>query len=311
MSHARSVRLLLATGVVVLLPCVTGCPRPAPAHHSVTLEDGAVKRTPAPAPQGAPLASFEGKIRLLSASVLPAEAAPGDTVTLTLRFEALDNLFDDWRVFVHGQLPGAELTQLQDDHDPLDGKYPTSQWQRGDLVEEQRRLRLPPGLPGRTLQLYVGLYQGEQRLRVDEKDRHDGQNRVPATQVSLRGGRDLPEAVALPTGGSITIDGALNEPGWASAQRLGPFVNYHGRGTPSNGTTARVLYDDKNLYLGFDCQDRDIWTSFRTRDDPIYNEEAVEIFIDVDGDLNTYVELQQSPANVHFDAAFVGRRQNM
>jgi hypothetical protein len=31
----------------------------------------------------------------------------------------------------------------------------------------------------------------------------------------------------------------------------------------------------------------------------------------VDGDLQTYVELQQSPANVHFDAAFTGRRKNM
>lgn len=288
-----------------------GCARSGPASHSVTLENGAVKRTPIAAPGGPAMATFERKIRLLGASVQPAEVAPGDSVTLTLRFEALETLLEDWRIFVHGQLPGAELTQLQDDHDPLDGKYPTGQWQRGDVIEEQRTLRLPPGLPGRSLQLYAGLYQGEQRLRVDEKDRHDGQNRVAVGEVLLTGGVDLPEARALPAGGPIVVDGALDEPGWARAQVLGPFVNYHGRGTPSNGTTARILYDDKNLYLGFDCADGDAWTSYTTRDDPIYNQEAVEIFIDVDGDLHTYVELQQSPANVHFDAAFAGRRQNM
>jgi hypothetical protein len=303
-----------ASSILILCAAASlasACARSGADHHSVTLENGAVKRTPAPAPTGPALASFERKIRLLSASVQPAEAAPGDSVTLTLRFEALETLFDDWRVFVHGQLQGAELTQLQDDHDPLDGKYPTGQWQRGDLVEEQRSLRLPPGLPGRNLQLFVGLYQGEQRLRVDDKANHDGQNRVPAAQLLLRGGVDLPEARALPAAGPIVVDGKLDEPGWASAQVLGPFVHYHGRGTPSNSTTARILYDDKNLYLGFDCADRDAWTSYSKRDDPIYNEEAVEIFVDVDGDLHTYVELQQSPANVHFDAAFAGRRQNM
>lgn len=288
-----------------------GCQQSKGSYHTVVLQGGSVKSTPAEAPTGTPIATFDKRIQLWRAQVEPAEAAPGETVTLHLWFVAQRDLFDDWRVFVHGQVAGAELNQVQDDHVPLEGNYPTSRWRQGDIVEELRKIPIPAGLVGRNLTFFVGFYAGDRRLPVDERAAHDGQQRVPAAKLALRDGVDELSATVYLAPGKVTVDGKLDEPAWSQAMRLGPFVNYDGVGVPSNTTHARLSFDDQALYVAFECVDQDIWSSFQKRDDPIYNEEAVEIFIDVDGDLKTYVELQQSPANVHFDAAFNGRRQNM
>ncbi len=76
-------------------------------------------------------------------------------------------------------------------------------------------------------------------------------------------------------------------------------------------TTARVLWDDTNLYVAFDCEDPDVWGSKMNKDDDIYNEDAVEIFLDANGDGATYNELELSPHNVQFDANFVTRRSDL
>ena len=63
--------------------------------------------------------------------------------------------------------------------------------------------------------------------------------------------------------------------------------------------------------MAFECDDNDIHTPYSKRDDPIYESEAVEIFIDANGDQDDYVELQAAPNSVQFDASFKGgRRKN-
>ncbi|TFG72233.1 MAG: hypothetical protein E4H26_11315, partial [Flavobacteriales bacterium] len=46
----------------------------------------------------------------------------------------------------------------------------------------------------------------------------------------------------------------------------------------------------------------DIWTTFTKRDEHLWEEEAVEVFIDVDDLPDNYVEIEVSPANVLFDS---------
>src|SRR6185369_17206988 len=50
------------------------------------------------------------------------------------------------------------------------------------------------------------------------------------------------------------IDGDLSDPAWADAAPVELMGSLDGR-KPSYRTTARLLYDDQNLYVSFDCED--------------------------------------------------------
>jgi hypothetical protein len=59
----------------------------------------------------------------------------------------------------------------------------------------------------------------------------------------------------------------------------------------------------ETLYVRFDCDDCDIWGTYTDRDDPIYDEEVVEIFLGAgEADLVRYFEFEVSPNGVLFDA---------
>ena len=62
---------------------------------------------------------------------------------------------------------------------------------------------------------------------------------------------------ALKISESITIDGALSEAVWRGAQDFTDFIQFEPeRGKPASlKTTVRILYDERNIYLGFPCYD--------------------------------------------------------
>ncbi|MCL6520133.1 MAG: carbohydrate-binding family 9-like protein [Armatimonadetes bacterium] len=114
--------------------------------------------------------------------------------------------------------------------------------------------------------------------------------------------------------GTIIIDGILSDPGWQAIKPVGEFILFDGSGPAARQTEARMCWDDDNLYISFKCEDPDIWGTFFNRDDPIYEEEVVEAFIDPDSDLKRYYELQTSPRRVLFDAIIynpTGLRKDM
>ena len=77
---------------------------------------------------------------------------------------------------------------------------------------------------------------------------------------------------------------------------------------PQDRTTAAVIYDENYLYIGFMVMDSDIHSKFTKRDDTIWKEDAVEVYLDPLGDWKDYIELQVSPANQVFDALFSSHR---
>jgi hypothetical protein len=57
------------------------------------------------------------------------------------------------------------------------------------------------------------------------------------------------------------------------------------------------------LYVRFQCEDSEPWGTMRQRDDPIYEEEVVEVFLAPGaGDPRAYFEYEVSPLGVLFDA---------
>jgi hypothetical protein len=54
--------------------------------------------------------------------------------------------------------------------------------------------------------------------------------------------------------------------------------------------------------MAFVCNDTDIWSPYTSRDQHLWNNDAVEVFIDTDTVPNTYVEIEVSPHNILFDS---------
>lgn len=96
--------------------------------------------------------------------------------------------------------------------------------------------------------------------------------------------------------GKIKIDGNLDKPEWSQAQEVKLVDTVTGE-TPMQETGARLLWNDEFLYVAFECKDTYINATLTEYNSPIYNEEVVEIFLDDDRDLKTYIEIEVSPLN--------------
>ena len=90
---------------------------------------------------------------------------------------------------------------------------------------------------------------------------------------------------------------------WDQIPALSPFQLADGSGPAVQQTRGRLCWDELALHVRFDCEDRDAWGTCRQRDDPIYQEEAVEIFLAPgEEDPVRYFEFEVSPLGTLFDA---------
>jgi hypothetical protein len=177
----------------------------------------------------------------------------------------------------------------------------------GQPVQDVQVLALPQGAP--EIQVLLGFWHDDQRLPVDQPAAQDGQQRMRGPVIGS-GGPSVPEAHARRTTTPPKLDGVLDDAAWQGAAPLTLVDSLDGRPAPFR-TTARLAWDDEALYVAFDCEDPDVWGTFSKRDEPLYTEEVVEIFLDADADGRTYDEIEVSPHNVAFDAYFPARRQGM
>lgn len=90
---------------------------------------------------------------------------------------------------------------------------------------------------------------------------------------------------------------------WERAALAGPLVLADGSAAAAQATWVRVAWDEAALWVRFDCADRDAWGTYERRNDPIYQEEAVEVFLAPGtADPHDYWELEVSPRGVMFAA---------
>ena len=66
-------------------------------------------------------------------------------------------------------------------------------------------------------------------------------------------------------------------------------------------TSFQALWGEEGLFVRFDAVDPSPWYTLTNRDDHLWTEEVVEIFIDPDGDGRNYAEIEISPHNVVCD----------
>jgi hypothetical protein len=113
--------------------------------------------------------------------------------------------------------------------------------------------------------------------------------------------QEIREYVVKRSTSTMVIDGQLAEAAWQGAGLTEKFVIYRD-GTPTSlSTQAKILWDDRYLYVAFICEDPDVWAEMINRDDYLWNEEVVEIFCDPDGDGLNYIEIEVNPLETVLD----------
>jgi hypothetical protein len=158
------------------------------------------------------------------------------------------------------------------------------------VVDERRR-----GLPMRAL---VGVMLAIHIAVVPPRSDHEQRvhEHVPTTKI--------PRAPKAPT-----IDGKLEKDEWAHAAvvELHSFApdatdkqreEFKLRFGPELATKAYVQWDEKALYVAFECASEDVWARKLSRDDPtIAGDSLVELFLDTDGSEMNYYEFDISSGN--------------
>lgn len=103
----------------------------------------------------------------------------------------------------------------------------------------------------------------------------------------------------------LNIDGIVEKEAWNNAEILEFFIPVPLK-TPVSKTQAKLLYDDKYLYIGFKCYDNDIRATYTERDSFTWEQEVVETFIKTSVNQPEYFEFEFSPLMTIFDAFLPG-----
>ena len=147
------------------------------------------ERPPVPEPQHRLEAEWAEPIRLHGFDLAPAPGSAltaGEALTVTLHWQAVDEIDEDYTVFVHLVDEQGEI-RGQSDSPPLNGGYPTSYWHIGERIRDQHQVPLDPQAPAGEYRVLVGLYTPENgaRLAVSEGPM-SGSDSVLLTQLRVR-----------------------------------------------------------------------------------------------------------------------------
>ena len=266
--------------------------------------------------------NFDDQIELIGYQVTPkGEVKPKQQVTVKMYWRVNKKLSKKgWSLFTH--VMGNKNKRLLniDEVGPLrDPKrvyLKPYNWKEGGIYEDKQTFKVPVSAKGQTLKFTAGFWRGSKRLKLTSGP-NIGEDRGLIAKIRVAGGRKISKRIPtlrvnkLKTGVKLNIDGQLTEKAWASAPSTGAFVNVtNGKADPAIPVqgSAKLLWDDKNLYVGFDVKDTDVVGGFKKTDsDPhLWTKDTVEIMVDPDGngDNKDYYEIQVNPQNLVFDSRF-------
>ena len=115
-------------------------------------------------------ANLAGQVKLLGHNI-ESGFRPGDGIHLTLFWNALRKMEKDYTVFAHLVDEGGNIWG-QKDNPPVDGFYPTTQWEEGETVRDQYDLIISPDARPGDYRLEVGMYLAETGERLAIVDRN-------------------------------------------------------------------------------------------------------------------------------------------
>ncbi len=99
---------------------------------------------------------------------------------------------------------------------------------------------------------------------------------------------------AMKTNQEMVIDGKDSESAWSKAPWSETFVDIEGKPGQEDPykTRYKLLWDDSYIYVYVKMVETDIWAKLKEHDQVIFQDNALEIFMDPDGDAHQYMEFQ-------------------
>lgn len=98
--------------------------------------------------------------------------------------------------------------------------------------------------------------------------------------------------ILIKTNQPIIIDGKADEVAWQKAPFTASFIDIEGKKIPKFDTQAKMLWDDRFLYIFAHLQEPHIWGSLVQRDTVIFYNNDFEVFIDPSGTTKNYGEIE-------------------
>lgn len=133
---------------------------------------------------------------------------------------------------------------------------------------------------------------------------------VPAGEQAPMSVADIVRTYVQPRGyvcaraaSAVRIDGRLDEAAWREAAWTEDFVDIAGpaKPRPRLRTRAKMLWDERCLYIGAELEEPDVWGTVTRHDDVIFRDNDFEVFIDPGGEGGPYAELEVNALGTTWD----------
>jgi hypothetical protein len=332
MRHTRTYAVVL--GSLLAVACVGGG-KGLSSDDKERLKANILEAPPADLPHKLDV-NFENKARLIGYKFDPENARPGQDVKLTYYWRCDDTIEEGWLLFTHtkdetsGKLGNLDFAgPLREEKNGGHQLLGPERWEKGKVYVDEQTYRVPDDVQG-DVGVYIGIWKGDARLRIISGP-NDGDNSaivgkiktgVVPKQSEEHTVNDVPSLTVntLAKNDKIVVDGKADEPAWGVAASTGPFVDV-GTGKPNTSfpvnAWAKLLWDEKNLYVFVQVQQADFYTGFTdAKSQPsaytaagqpkLWEQDAVEMMVDPDpsGDNKDYYELQINPQNKVFKSQF-------
>jgi hypothetical protein len=102
---------------------------------------------------------------------------------------------------------------------------------------------------------------------------------------------------------SPKIDGKLDDEAWKNVEWTENFkdIEAERKPLPTWNTRAKMIWDDKGLYIAAELLDPHVWAYLKNYDDIVFYDNDFEVFIDPDNDTHRYYEFEVNALNTMFD----------
>lgn len=254
-------------------------------------------------------AKLEDKVTMLGYNMQAKDPKPGSKVDITWYWQVQKDIGPGWRLFTHG-IGNKEKLHNFDKPGKVRQNFQPEHWEAGMIIEDRQILKIPNNWKGDTLELRVGVWKGNDRLK-GTGPKFDKNNRVKGPKIRLKQKPPKPPAMIPRAEKAPKIDGKfLEEEVWKTALKLDPFVNTMNGKPVSETTDVLLLWDEKNLYIAMSAQDDNLKSEYKKHDDELWHQDAFEIFLDPMADKKDYFEIQVSPLGTVFDSHLPKYREN-